>query len=169
LGELIIGTYEQKLCLCDWHYRKMRPTIDGRIQKFLNATYKENSSPLADTVMTQINEYLEQKRTIFELPILLCGTYFQQSVWNKLLQIPYGKTISYLDLAQNMNDPKAIRAIAAANGSNAISIIIPCHRVIGSNGDLVGYAGGLNAKQKLLSLENFQFQHSKSLQTSIQF
>ena len=85
---------------------------------------------------------------------MLAGTDFQKTVWQSLLQIPYGKTMTYLDLSRNMGNEKAIRAIASANGANAISIIIPCHRIIGSNGELVGYAGGLPTKKRLLQLES---------------
>ena len=97
---------------------------------------------------------LNKKRTKFELPIKLIGTEFQQKVWEKLQQIPFGKTITYLDLSKDLNNVKAIRAVASANGANAISIIVPCHRVIGKNGDIVGYAGGLKAKKALLVLES---------------
>jgi methylated-DNA-[protein]-cysteine S-methyltransferase len=90
----------------------------------------------------------------FNIPIVFAGTAFQQNVWQHLIQIPYGTTISYSALAQKMNMPDAVRAVATANGANAISIVVPCHRIIGNNGDLVGYAGGLPAKQKLLTLEN---------------
>lgn len=81
------------------------------------------------------------------------GTEFQQIVWRELLNIPYGVTVSYLELSRKLSDPKAIRAVASANGANAISILIPCHRIIGSNRELTGYAGGLSAKKKLLELE----------------
>jgi len=88
---------------------------------------------------------------------LFVGSDFQKTVWEKLLTIPYGKTTSYLELSRMLGDEKAIRAVATANGANAISIIVPCHRVIGSDGSLTGYAGGLNAKQKLLQLEGMNF------------
>lgn len=87
------------------------------------------------------------------MPLLFCGSEFQQRVWEELQRIPYGKTISYLKLSRLLGDEKAIRAVATANGANAISILIPCHRVIGSKGELTGYAGGLNAKRRLLELE----------------
>jgi len=90
---------------------------------------------------------------VFTIPLLLIGTEFQKKVWNELLQIPYGTTLSYLKLSQKIGDSKAVRAVANANGSNAISIIIPCHRIIGSNGKMIGYAGGIPIKEKLLALE----------------
>jgi len=99
----------------------------------------------------------------FDIPILLIGTQFQKEVWKALRNIPYGKTISYLELAYKLNNPKAIRAIASANGANAISIIIPCHRIIGSDGNMVGYAGGLKAKKNLLKLENGILDNQMSL------
>jgi len=98
-------------------------------------------------------EYFASKRTQFEIPLLLLGTDFQKLVWNALIEVPYGETASYLELAKSISKPKAVRAVATANGANAISILVPCHRIIGSNGDLVGYAGGLSTKKKLLELE----------------
>lgn len=153
-GELILGTYNNKLCLLDWRYRRMRTTIDKRIKNRLNADYLECSNELIEQTISQIDEYLLGKRTTFDIPILMIGTEFQQSVWNALLEVPYGSTSTYLQLAKKLDNEKAVRAVASANGANAISIIIPCHRIIGSNGDLVGYAGGLPAKKRLLTLEN---------------
>ena len=104
----------------------------------------------------QLKEYFSGKRKIFDLPLQPNGTTFQRHVWDELLKIPFGKTISYLQLAHQLGDEKSIRAAASANGKNPIGIIIPCHRVIGSNADLVGYAGGLWRKQWLLDLESGQ-------------
>lgn len=152
-GELILGSFEGKLCLADWRYRKMRKTIDNRLKKVLKAVFVEESSPIIEKTKKQLNEYFTQERTTFSLELYLIGTDFQKSVWKELVKIPYGKTNSYLQLSKNLNNPKAVRAVASANGANAISIIIPCHRIIGSDGKLVGYAGGLPAKKKLLQLE----------------
>ena len=102
----------------------------------------------------QLNEYFQKKRKIFDLPIDLKGTEFQKKVWNELLKIPFGKTISYKELSLKLGDIKAIRAVAAANGANPVSIIVPCHRVIGSDGSLTGYAGGLWRKKWLLEHES---------------
>ncbi len=101
----------------------------------------------------QLIQYFNGQRRQFELPLNQPGTPFQQSVWNELQQIPFGKTISYLDLAKRIGDPRATRAVASANGKNHIAIIVPCHRVIGSNRELVGYAGGLWRKKWLLEME----------------
>lgn len=153
-GELLLGSFEDKLCLCDWRYRKMRDAIDKKLKVSLDADYFDEVSEVVNNTKIQLSQYFKGERKLFEIPLLLIGTEFQKSVWNALQEIPYGKTISYLELSKNLNNEKAIRAVASANGANAISIIIPCHRVIGSDGNLVGYAGGLNAKMNLLSLEN---------------
>jgi len=157
-GALILGSYNNKLCLCDWRYRKMRNTIDTRIKKSLNSHYEEGTSEVIEDAIVQLTEYFNQNRKFFNIPLKLIGTEFQQKVWHQLLKIPYGQTSSYLQLSKDMNNEKAIRAVASANGANAISIIVPCHRIIGSDGKLVGYAGGLNAKKKLLALENKDIQ-----------
>lgn len=102
----------------------------------------------------QLKEYFDEKRQNFDLDLNPQGTEFQQGVWKALLDIPYGKTTSYLDLSKTLGDVKAIRAVAAANGKNPLWIVIPCHRVIGSDGSLTGYAGGLHRKKWLLDHEN---------------
>ncbi len=155
-GELMIGDFQDKLCLCDWRYRKMRSKIDQRITAFLKSKYIEKNTPLIEDVKTQLREYFQRKRTSFDIPLLFAGSDFQIKVWQTLQQIPYGKTISYLELSKKSGNEKASRAVAAANGANAISIIVPCHRVVGSKGELTGYAGGLSAKKRLLLLEKPQ-------------
>ena len=102
----------------------------------------------------QLNEYFAGNRQHFDLTLNPQGTDFQKRVWDELLNIPYGKTVSYLDLSKKLGDVKAIRAVAAANGKNPLWIVVPCHRVIGSNGDLTGYAGGLHRKKWLLEHES---------------
>jgi len=153
-GELIIGSYEQQLCLCDWRYRKMRASIDQRIQTGLQAEYVEEESDVINETRKQLSAYFARKQTSFNLPLLMVGSEFQKKVWELLLNIPFGKTESYSGLSKKLGDLKAIRAVASANGANAISIIVPCHRILGSDGKLIGYAGGLSTKKKLLSLEN---------------
>ncbi|MGB1247438.1 MAG: methylated-DNA--[protein]-cysteine S-methyltransferase [Chitinophagales bacterium] len=154
VGEILLGDFEGKLCLADWQYRKMRHAIDKRIQKGLDAEYKKETTPLLQETVKQFNEYFKKERQEFDLSLLFVGTDFQQKVWSSLCKIPYGTTNTYLGLSQKMDNEKAIRAVASANGANAISIIVPCHRIIGKNGALVGYAGGLPAKKKLLELED---------------
>lgn len=110
--------------------------------------------------VTQLNEYFEGKRTDFTFKLNPLGTDFQQKVWKGLLEIPFGKTISYLELSKNLGDVKAIRAVASANGKNPLWIVVPCHRVIGTDGSLTGYAGGLWRKKWLLEHENPTTQQS---------
>jgi methylated-DNA-[protein]-cysteine S-methyltransferase len=106
------------------------------------------------TCITQFDEYFSGRRKLFDLPVKQDGTGFQQKVWDELVKIPFGKTINYLQLAQRLGDAKSIRAAAAANGRNKLNIIVPCHRVIGSDGSLTGYGGGLPRKKWLLDHEN---------------
>lgn len=154
VGELILGAFQDQLCLCDWRYRKMRDAVDQRLSQFFTATFEEADAPVLETTRQQLNAYFAGTRQKFELPLCFAGTPFQQRVWQALCDIPFGKTMSYLALSQQLGNEKAIRAVASANGANAISIIVPCHRVVGSNGELTGYAGGLEAKKKLLELEH---------------
>lgn len=153
-GELVIGSFYNQLCLCDWRYRKMREVIDKRIKGGLEAEYIEEPSTIIHLTIAQLESYFKGDRESFDIPLYLVGSDFQKSVWNELIKIPYGKKETYLGLSNKLNSPKAIRAVAAANGANAISIIIPCHRIVGSDGKLVGYAGGLNTKKQLLKLES---------------
>lgn len=104
----------------------------------------------------QLTEYFANARRTFDLPLAPGGTVFQQQVWQLLCDIPYGETVSYSIIARRLGNPKAVRAVGSANGKNPISIIVPCHRVIGANGTLTGYAGGLARKSQLLRLENPQ-------------
>lgn len=153
IGVLILGVFDDKLCLCDWKYRAKRDEIDKRIVRGLKADLQEGDHALFKKVEKQLNDYFIGSRSSFDIPLLFVGSDFQKSVWNALLKIPFGKKETYLGLSHKLGNTKAIRAVAATNGANAISIIVPCHRIVGANGELVGYAGGLNAKKKLLELE----------------
>lgn len=154
VGELILGSFEDELCLCDWMIEKRRDRIDLRIQKMLGARYTIGSSAVIEKAIAELDDYFARRRTTFDIPLLFFGTDFQKRVWSKLLEIPYGQTISYGEMARQLGCPKAVRAVANANGANAISIFAPCHRVIGSNNKLGGYAGGLEAKRILLEVES---------------
>ncbi len=116
-------------------------------------TYKECKTELLDKASQELNEYFEGKRKDFDLPLRMRGTEFQMKVWKALCQIPYGETRCYEDIAKSIENPKACRAIGGANNKNHIMIMIPCHRVIGKNGSLVGFGGGIEAKRFLLELE----------------
>ena len=155
--EFILGSYGDKLCMLDYRYRKSRDSVDSRIKKFFNAEYIEKDSEILIKTRKQLDEYFSMKRKSFSIPILMVGTDFQKNIWKELMKIPYGQTTSYLELSKSIGNEKAVRAVANANGANAIGIIIPCHRVIGSDGGLTGYAGGVSLKKKLLELENNTF------------
>ena len=153
-GELILGSFGGRLCLCDWvSDEKRRATVDKRIRQALHAGYEEGTSEVISKTVLRLDEYFARKRMTFDIPLLLIGTDFQKAVWRELQNIPYGETVSYGGLARRLGNPKAVRAVAAANGANALSILIPCHRVVGSHRELTGYAGGLAAKRGLLALE----------------
>ena len=111
---------------------------------------EDNGSEILVKCVRQLDEYFGGQRTIFDVPVEQKGTPFQQSVWNVLTDIPFGRTVSYSDVAKMLNNPKSVRAVGAANGQNKIWIIVPCHRVIGANGSLTGYAGGIERKKWLL-------------------
>ena len=118
----------------------------------------EAGSPLMEACKEQLDQYFNGSRKTFDLPLLLAGSDFQKRVWKALMKIPYGKTRSYISLSRELGDEKAIRAVAKANGDNALSIIVPCHRILGSDGSLTGYAGGIRVKKKLLQLEGASLQ-----------
>jgi len=123
---------------------RVRLTIDA----------EDDRHPILVEAERQLREYFEGRRTSFALPIDPAGTAFQQKVWQALLTIPFGETRSYAQVARQVGNPTAVRAVGAANGRNPLSIVAPCHRVIGSNGALTGFAGGLETKKYLLSMEN---------------
>jgi methylated-DNA-[protein]-cysteine S-methyltransferase len=128
--------------------------------KFTESAKEEISpSPVTEHCRTQLEEFFAGIRKEFDLPLMPEGTEFQRRVWEQLQQIPFGETISYLTLAKRLGDPKANRAVGLANGKNPVSIIVPCHRVIGANGKLIGYAGGLWRKKWLLNHENSLMQN----------
>ncbi|MBP9752847.1 MAG: methylated-DNA--[protein]-cysteine S-methyltransferase [Proteobacteria bacterium] len=123
-----------------------------------NSVYTLQENKVSQEVKNQLNAYFNQKLTHFDLPISLKGTPFQTLVWEELLKIPYGKTVSYIDIARNIKRDAAVRAVGNANGKNPYLIVVPCHRVILQNGRLGGYSSGLDLKKQLLHLENAAFQ-----------
>jgi methylated-DNA-[protein]-cysteine S-methyltransferase len=122
----------------------------------LASLVEDHKHPILLKTAKQLNEYFAGKRQIFDLPLDFSGTEFQQKVWQALLTIPFGETCSYKQIAEQIGNVKAVRAVGAANGKNPISIIAPCHRVVGANGKLVGFAGGLENKDILLKIEKLQ-------------
>ncbi len=124
-----------------------------KIQELLTSTKLHNDDPYLFGVFSQLREYFSGERKAFTVPLDLEGTDFQKKVWQELQKIPFGKTITYKTLSEKLGDVKAIRAVGKANGQNPVAIIVPCHRVIGADGNLIGYAYGLDIKEKLLQLE----------------
>jgi methylated-DNA-[protein]-cysteine S-methyltransferase len=125
VGELLLGEYNDQLVLADWKYRQKRIQVDERLFKRLNTTYAEHP-PVHEAAIAQLDAYFTGKRTVFSVPLLMIGTEFQKEVCTELLKIKFGQTSSYLDLSKRMNKEKAVRAVAAANGANPISIFVPC-------------------------------------------
>ena len=134
--------------------------LDGQVQETPEDQLTWNNDAISD-VARQVREYCDGERRLFELPLAPAGTAFQRAVWDQLLRIPYGETISYATLARRIGQPGASRAVGQANGANPIALIIPCHRVIGSDGTLTGYGGGLPLKQALLAFERRQCGHAE--------
>ncbi len=153
IGELQIGSFDGKLCMLDFRYRRMRQTIDTRIQSMLGCQFIMETDDIIAAALQQLDEYLQAKRRVFDIPLVHCGSVFQRRVWEALAAIPYGQTSTYLQLAESIGNKKAVRAVAAANGANCIAIIIPCHRIIGSDGKLVGYGVCIPVKKRLFKLE----------------
>ncbi|MEI8279829.1 MAG: methylated-DNA--[protein]-cysteine S-methyltransferase [Bacteroidota bacterium] len=154
LGKMLAGVTDEGICLFDFEYRKMMDNIIKRILNGVDGTIIEDSSHYHFLVLeTQMNDYFTGARLDFQLPLHLIGTPFQKQVWEGLQHIPYGETRTYKQQSIFLGNEKAIRAVAGANGENGIAIIIPCHRVIGENGHLTGYGGGLWRKDWLLKHE----------------
>lgn len=153
LGTMFACAVEQGICLLEFTDRKMLETEFKSLSKLLNANIIQGENKHFVKLNQQLNEYFEGKRKSFTVPLFTPGTEFQQSVWTALQNIPYGSTHSYKQQSIALKKPEAVRAVANANGMNRISIIIPCHRVIGEDGNLTGYGGGLWRKKWLLDLE----------------
>lgn len=153
LGTMIACADDNGICMLEFSDRKALPTELKEISKHFNANIIQGENPHFKILEQELVEYFAGKRQIFTVPLSLVGTEFQKKVWEVLRGIPYGTTRSYQQQANILGNPKAVRAVANANGLNKISIIIPCHRVIGTNGTLTGYGGGIWRKQKLLELE----------------
>ncbi|CAM3856429.1 methylated-DNA--[protein]-cysteine S-methyltransferase [Rahnella victoriana] len=146
VGQLTLAAKGDKLTAILWECE-----IDGRVP--LGEMLEDPAFPILLKTEQQLNEYFAGERTCFELELDFTGTAFQKEVWAALLEIPFGETRSYSDIARRIGRPKAVRAVGAANGRNPISIVAPCHRVIGASGKLTGFAGGLDNKALLLKLE----------------
>lgn len=153
VGKMRAAATDEGICLFDFQYRRSIDTIMKRIETWSGDKFEECTHPHFEILQQQIDEYFTGQRKVFDLPLHLVGTPFQKNVWEGLLQIPYGETRSYKQQSIFLGNEKAIRAVAGANGENGIAIIIPCHRVIGEDGSLTGYGGGLQRKKWLLDHE----------------
>lgn len=156
LGKVQAGVCEDGVCLLEFHHAERVSTAQKDLVRWLGADFVSGSHPLLSALTEQLDGYFSGQRRAFDLPLVYPGTEFQVSVWERLLVIPYGQTISYEHLALDLGNVLSIRAAARANGQNRLAILIPCHRVINKDGGLGGYGGGLPAKQWLLDLERGQ-------------
>lgn len=155
-GTLVLASLKTSLCLCDWYDYPCAERNMRRLQQTFKVGIQEAQSDVLLRTMVELDEYFDGKRHTFDIPLLMAGTDFQKSVWQALLDIPYGETRSYMQVADRIGNRKGVRAVAQAIGANGICILVPCHRVIGSNGSLTGFAGGLEAKRKLLEIERIR-------------
>ncbi|MEH6305429.1 methylated-DNA--[protein]-cysteine S-methyltransferase [Olivibacter sp. CPCC 100613] len=154
LGTMVACAVTEGICLLEFTDRKMLETEFKSLAKRMNATILQGNNSHFNQLEIELAEYFASRRKSFTVPLFTPGTDFQNLVWNTLQRIPYGQTISYKEQAQMMEKEASVRAVANANGMNRISILIPCHRVIGSDGQLTGYGGGIWRKRALLELEN---------------
>lgn len=152
-GTLVLGSAGDELCLCDWLNGRRHRENCKRVERLLGRPIEQGTSAVLKRTARELDEYFAGQRREFDIPLLFAGTEFQKRVWQALLSVEYGTTVSYVAIAAMAGYPAAVRAAAGAVGANAISILAPCHRVIGSNGTLTGYDGGLDAKHFLLNLE----------------
>lgn len=153
LGPMLAGATDDALCLLKFVDRRALPTQIARIRKGLGAVFVPDRNPIVEQTAREVESYFAGTLEVFTVPTSAPGTEFQKTVWRALATIPYGETRSYAELAQTIGRPSAVRAVGSANGMNALAIIVPCHRVVGADGKLVGYGGGVWRKQRLLELE----------------
>ena len=153
LGAMLAGATEDSVCLLEFADRRILELQLRRVQKQFDAFFIPSSNPKLEHLTRELDGYFNGSLSQFTVPLAAPGTTFQQTVWNYLRTIPYGRTVSYRDVATALGMPKSVRAVARANGDNRLAIVIPCHRVIGNDGELTGYGGGLWRKRRLLDIE----------------
>ncbi len=159
LGSMIMGVHDSGLCLLEFAERRMLDTQLKRLQQRMGRVFLPGNHPLMKQVKQELDAYFDGNLRKFRVPVQAPGTVFQEAVWEALAAIPYGEMRSYADVADKIGHPDAVRAVGRANGDNRIAIIIPCHRVVGSDGELTGYGGGLWRKEYLLAMEQAQAFH----------
>jgi AraC family transcriptional regulator of adaptative response/methylated-DNA-[protein]-cysteine methyltransferase len=153
LGPMVAGVTGKGCCLVEFEDRGGLPSILGRLRRLYRCEVRPGTSPILEQLLSELERYFDGARDGFTVPLDLRGTPFQMSVWDRLLEIPYGETRSYGEIAGRAGHPRAVRAVGRANGSNLAVIVVPCHRVIRSDGDLGGYGAGVWRKKRLLALE----------------
>lgn len=160
---MIAGSVEEGICLLEFEDRDSLDREIKQLEQYLKTGAEEGSSQMAALLESELKDYFSGSLKNFSVPLIAPGSEFQQKVWQALIKIPYGETCSYSEQAKMLGRPESVRAVANANGQNRISIIIPCHRVIGSNGKLTGYGGGLHRKKWLLEHESRYSKIAKGL------
>ncbi|NDW13477.1 methylated-DNA--[protein]-cysteine S-methyltransferase [Bacteroides sp. 214] len=158
LGLMVTAATNKGICMFEFADYKLIDLELRQLEEIFKAPLVQGNSTHFDTLKTQLDEYFKGKRRTFDIPLDLAGTEFQKKVWLSLLKIPYGETTTYGKQAELIGKPSSVRAVANANGKNKISIILPCHRVIGIDGSLTGYGGGIWRKKKLLDFEKEQIE-----------
>lgn len=153
VGEMSLGAFGSKICFLEFHMPDRFEEMSRRICKLYEAEFVEGTCNVIEKAEKELREYFEVERKEFSVPLVLRGTEFELKIWKQLQKIPYGQVCSYSDMANKINSPKSVRAVGGANHNNPIAIIIPCHRVVGKNGSLVGYGGGMDKKKFLIELE----------------
>lgn len=159
LGSMIVGVHDGGLCLLEFAERRMLDTQLKRLSRHMGRVFLPGEHPMMDSVRRELDAYFDGSLRRFTIPVQAPGTAFQESVWAVLHDIPYGETRSYAQIAEAIGHPEAVRAVGRANGDNRIALVIPCHRVIGSGGEPVGYGGGIWRKEYLLAMEQAQAFH----------
>jgi AraC family transcriptional regulator of adaptative response/methylated-DNA-[protein]-cysteine methyltransferase len=159
LGSMIMGVHDSGLCLLEFAERRMLDTQLKRLRQRMGRVFLPGEHPLMKQVQKELDAYFDGSLRQFSVPLQAPGTAFQESVWEALAKIPYGDMRSYAEIASRIDHPDAVRAVGRANGDNRIAIVIPCHRVVGSDGELTGYGGGLWRKEYLLAMEQAQAFH----------
>ncbi|WNQ14146.1 methylated-DNA--[protein]-cysteine S-methyltransferase [Paenibacillus aurantius] len=156
IGPLVLCAGEEGLCRIEFgSFRRGEPFLEAWSRKYTGADRLVRDDRFLQPAVDQLQQYFAGERTAFDLPIQLYGSDFQVKVWRALTGIPYGETRSYKEIGEVIGAPKAVRAVGGANNRNPLPIVVPCHRVIGSNGAMVGYGGGLAIKEQLLGLEGY--------------
>lgn len=158
LGPMLAGATYEGICLLEFADRPLLPRRLERVQARLGSAAIPGHHPRLDRLAGQLAEYFAGARRSFDIPLAFTGTPFQERVWRLLCEVPYGGTVSYAELARRAGSPGGSRAVGRANGDNRIAIVVPCHRVVGANGGLGGYGGGVHRKQRLLDLEGGRLQ-----------